>query len=155
MTTGDLLVRRSGVSCEWLDDGAIVANATVLWEPAIILLYNPAHLGNFRTFLFNDLLRRAFQLRGWQVEQVMNLTDVDDKIINKARAQGSSEPDVAAHYEAIHWAQLDRLGILRPHDVPHATQFIPPAVYSIIMFFTAALFGWVVNASRRPHAAVL
>jgi cysteinyl-tRNA synthetase len=44
-------------------------------------VYNPAHLGNFRTFLFNDLLRRTLKLRGWRVHQVMNLTDVDDKII--------------------------------------------------------------------------
>src|SRR6187402_480058 len=48
-------------------------------------VYNPAHLGNFRTFLFEDLMRRVFQLRGWQVRQVMNLTDVDDKIFHRDR----------------------------------------------------------------------
>jgi cysteinyl-tRNA synthetase len=47
-------------------------------------VYNPAHLGNFRTFLFEDLLRRAIALCGWKVQQVMNLTDVDDKIIKRA-----------------------------------------------------------------------
>jgi cysteinyl-tRNA synthetase len=47
-------------------------------------VYNPAHLGNFRTFLFEDLLRRVLRLRGWKVHQVMNLTDVDDKIIKRA-----------------------------------------------------------------------
>jgi cysteinyl-tRNA synthetase len=47
-------------------------------------VYNPAHLGNFRTFLFEDLLRRTIALRGWKVQQVMNLTDVDDKIIKRA-----------------------------------------------------------------------
>jgi cysteinyl-tRNA synthetase len=47
-------------------------------------VYNPAHLGNFRTFLFEDLLRRAIALRGWKVQQVMNLTDVDDNIIKRA-----------------------------------------------------------------------
>ena len=41
-------------------------------------VYNPAHLGNFRTFLFEDLLRRSLKLHGWDVHQVMNLTDVDD-----------------------------------------------------------------------------
>src|SRR5262245_41610318 len=51
-------------------------------------VYNPAHLGNFRTFLFNDLLRRTLKLYGWQVRQVMNLTDVDDKIIKRANEQG-------------------------------------------------------------------
>ncbi|MEP6509370.1 MAG: cysteine--tRNA ligase, partial [Gemmatimonadales bacterium] len=38
-------------------------------------VYNPAHVGNFRTFLFEDLLRRTIRLRGWQVQQIMNLTD--------------------------------------------------------------------------------
>ena len=48
-------------------------------------VYDPAHVGNFRTFLFNDLMRRALRLQGWKVLQVQNLTDVDDKIINRAR----------------------------------------------------------------------
>ncbi|MGI9077848.1 MAG: cysteine--tRNA ligase, partial [Gemmatimonadaceae bacterium] len=50
-------------------------------------VYNPAHLGNFRTFLFEDLLQRTLRLRGWEVKQVMNLTDVDDKIIKRAHEQ--------------------------------------------------------------------
>ena len=54
-------------------------------------VYNPAHLGNFRTFLFEDLMRRVFALRGWQVHQVMNLTDVDDKIIKRARRAGEDD----------------------------------------------------------------
>src|SRR5213593_4394764 len=53
-------------------------------------VYNPAHLGNFRTFLFNDLLRRTLRLRGWRVHQAMNLTDVDDKIIKRANEQGKN-----------------------------------------------------------------
>src|SRR3982751_6888951 len=50
-------------------------------------VYNPAHLGNFRTFLFEDLMRRVLALRGWRGEQVMNLTDVDEKIIKRAKDQ--------------------------------------------------------------------
>src|SRR5512142_896187 len=61
---------------------------TVLLYSCGPTVYNPAHLGNFRTFLFVDLLRRAIRLRGWQVRQVMNLTDVDDKIIRRADEQG-------------------------------------------------------------------
>ena len=53
-------------------------------------VYNPAHLGNFRTFLFEDLMRRVLALRGWKVHQVMNLTDVDDKIIKRAHEQGKT-----------------------------------------------------------------
>ena len=57
-------------------------------------VYNPAHLGNFRTFLFEDLLRRALRLAGWRVQQIMNLTDVDDKIITKAAKNGQSITEV-------------------------------------------------------------
>src|SRR3954462_14023583 len=57
-------------------------------------VYNPAHLGNFRTFLFEDLLRRALRLAGWEVRQVMNLTDVDDKIIRRATEQGKTITEV-------------------------------------------------------------
>ena len=57
-------------------------------------VYNPAHLGNFRTFLFEDLLRRTIRLRGWDVEQVMNITDVDDKIIKRASERGLTIAEV-------------------------------------------------------------
>src|SRR5690349_16470442 len=57
-------------------------------------VYNAAHVGNFRTFLFEDLLRRSLQLAGWRVEQVMNLTDVDDKIIRRAVERGVSIKEV-------------------------------------------------------------
>ncbi len=83
------------------------------------------HVGHARSTLSFDAIRRALEWRGFDVFHVSNVTDVDDKIINKARAQGSTEPEVAARYEAIHWEQLDRLGIQRPHEVPHATAYIP------------------------------
>src|SRR5688572_32983098 len=57
-------------------------------------VYNPAHLGNFRTFLFEDLLRRTLRLKGWNVHQVMNLTDVDDKIIRRAAEKAISIGEV-------------------------------------------------------------
>src|SRR6267143_688599 len=59
-------------------------------------VYRPAHLGNFRTFLFEDLLRRVILLRGWKLVQVMNLTDVDDKIIKAASDQGITISEVTA-----------------------------------------------------------
>src|SRR5437764_8684868 len=65
-------------------------------------VYNPAHLGNFRTFLFNDLLRRAIRLRGWHVRQVMNLTDVDDKIIKRAHEQKKTIRKVTEPITAIY-----------------------------------------------------
>jgi cysteinyl-tRNA synthetase len=88
-------------------------------------VYDVPHVGHARSTLSFDVIRRALVRRGFEVTHVSNVTDVDDKIINKARAEGSTEPEVAARYEAIHWAQLDRLGILRPHETPHATGYIP------------------------------
>src|SRR5690349_16771305 len=74
-------------------------------------VYNPAHLGNFRTFLFNDLLRRAFTLRGWSVRQVMNLTDVDDKIIKRANEQGKTIREVTEPVTQVFFADRDYLRI--------------------------------------------
>ena len=88
-------------------------------------VYDVPHVGHARSALSFDAIRRALEWRGFDVFHVSNVTDVDDKIINKARAEGTSEPEVAARYEKIHWEQLDRLGILRPHEVPHATEYIP------------------------------
>src|SRR6201997_2145489 len=53
-------------------------------------VYDFAHIGNFRTFVFQDILRRFLKLKGFRVNQVMNLTDVDDRIIANAAAQGVS-----------------------------------------------------------------
>ena len=91
-------------------------------------VYNPAHLGNFRTFLFNDLLRRAFQLRGWHVEQVMNLTDVDDKIIKRADSVGKSIREVTEPVTEIFFSDRDFLRIQPAEHYPKATDFIPQMI---------------------------
>ena len=91
-------------------------------------VYNPAHLGNFRTFLFNDLLRRAFRLRGWEVEQVMNLTDVDDKIIKRADSQGKSIREVTEPVTEVFFSDRDFLRIQAAEHYPKATDYIPQMV---------------------------
>ena len=91
-------------------------------------VYNPAHLGNFRTFLFNDLLRRAIQFRGWKVEQVMNLTDVDDKIIKRANEQGKTIAQVTEPVTEIFFADRDYLRIQKAEHYPKATDFIPQMI---------------------------
>ena len=91
-------------------------------------VYNPAHLGNFRTFLFNDLLRRAIRLRGWKVEQVMNLTDVDDKIIKRAFEQGKTIRQVTEPITEIFHADREYLRIEKAEHYPKATDFIPQMV---------------------------
>lgn len=91
-------------------------------------VYDPAHLGNFRTFLFNDLLRRAVRLRGWKVEQVMNLTDVDDKIIKRAHGQGKDLREVTEPISRIFFADRDYLRIEPAEHYPRATDYIPQMV---------------------------
>lgn len=91
-------------------------------------VYNPAHLGNFRTFLFNDLLRRALQLRGWRVEQVMNLTDVDDKIIKRADEQSKRIREITEPVTAVFFADRDYLRIQPAEHYPKATDFIPQMI---------------------------
>ena len=87
-------------------------------------VYDVPHLGHARSALSFDIIRRALEHRGLAVTHVSNITDVDDKIINRARAEGTSEPEVAARYEEAYWDALDRLGVARPHQTPHATAYI-------------------------------
>ena len=91
-------------------------------------VYNPAHLGNFRTFLLGDLTRRVFKLRGWQVHQVMNLTDVDDKIIKRALEQGKTISEVTAPVVEIFHQDREYLRIQPAENYPMATHFIPQMI---------------------------
>jgi cysteinyl-tRNA synthetase len=91
-------------------------------------VYNPAHVGNFRTFLFEDLLRRAIALNGWEVHQVMNLTDVDDKIIKRAEERGMTIGQVTE--PVIETFHNDRrfLRIQDAEEYPRATAHIPEMI---------------------------
>ncbi|HEX4468197.1 MAG TPA: cysteine--tRNA ligase [Gemmatimonadaceae bacterium] len=91
-------------------------------------VYNPAHLGNFRTFLFADLLRRTLRLRGWKVRQVMNLTDVDDKIIRRAAEQGKTIAEVTEPVTEIFFRDRDYLRIEPAEAYPKATDYLPQMV---------------------------
>jgi len=91
-------------------------------------VYNPAHLGNFRTFLFVDLLRRVLRLRGWSVKQVMNLTDVDDKIIKRAAEQGKTIREVTEPVTEIFFQDRDYLRIEPAEVYPKATDYVPQMV---------------------------
>jgi cysteinyl-tRNA synthetase len=91
-------------------------------------VYNPAHLGNFRTFLFEDLMRRAIRLRGWKVEQVMNLTDVDDKIITRATQQGKTIGEVTDPIVTIFHNDRKYLRIEDAEHYPRATAYIPQMI---------------------------
>ena len=91
-------------------------------------VYNPAHLGNFRTFLFADLLRRALRFGGWKVRQVMNLTDVDDKIIKRAVEQNKTITEVTEPVTRVFHADRKYLRIEAAEDYPKATAYIPQMI---------------------------
>jgi cysteinyl-tRNA synthetase len=91
-------------------------------------VYNPAHLGNFRTFLFEDLLRRSLALHGWAVEQVMNLTDVDDKIIKRANERGLTIRQVTDPVVEVFHAHREYLRIQSAEHYPRATDYIPQMI---------------------------
>src|SRR3954466_2072406 len=91
-------------------------------------VYKPAHLGNFRTFLFGDLLRRVVALRGWKNFQVMNLTDVDDKIIKSAAERGVSIRQATEPITEIFHNDRKFLRIQDAELYPKATDHIPEMI---------------------------
>ncbi|MBN2600785.1 MAG: cysteine--tRNA ligase [Candidatus Marinimicrobia bacterium] len=91
-------------------------------------VYNFAHIGNFRAYLFEDILRRYLKFKGYQVTQVMNITDVDDKIIRDANKTGKSIREFTKPYQNAFFEDLDTLGIERAEVYPAATDHVPEMV---------------------------
>ena len=109
-------------------------------------VYSTAHIGNFRSFLFADTLRRYLEYRGYAVHQVMNITDVghlteddradsrgEDKLQKTAEALGWNPYRVARHFEAAFHSDREALGILPAHEYPRATEHIPEMLAQIQM----------------------
>jgi cysteinyl-tRNA synthetase len=95
-------------------------------------VYNEVHIGNLRTFLFEDLLRRTLRYLGYRVVQVMNLTDVDDKTILGAHKAGLSLNDYTAPFIETFLRDLDALHIERSEHFPRATEHIPQIIELIV-----------------------
>ncbi|HEV2273990.1 MAG TPA: cysteine--tRNA ligase, partial [Acidobacteriaceae bacterium] len=91
-------------------------------------VYDYGHIGNFRTFLHVDVLRRFLKHQGVGVRHVMNITDVDDKIIRNAAAAGLPIAEYTAKYEKAFFEDMDALGCERPEIVPRATENIADMV---------------------------
>jgi len=87
-------------------------------------VYSEPHIGNLRTFVTSDLVRRVLEQDGFSVRQVINITDVDDKTIDGARAAGKTLKDFTARYETAFLENLAALNIRRPAALPRATEFI-------------------------------
>ena len=91
-------------------------------------VYSYAHIGNFRTFMFEDLLRRYLKYKGYKVNQVMNITDIDDKIIRDSIKQNKNLQEFTAPFTKAFFEDIETLGIEKADHYPHATEYIPQMV---------------------------
>ncbi len=87
-------------------------------------VYDFAHIGNWRTFVFSDLVRRYLEFKGYAVQHVMNITDVDDKIITKVRESKVPLREFTGKFEAAFFEDLKTLNCQSPHQTPRATEHI-------------------------------
>ena len=91
-------------------------------------VWNFAHIGNFRTFTFGDVLQRYLRYKGYDLTHVMNLTDIDDRIINEAASRDIPIDEFTAPYIQYFWEDFDALGNQRPDVAPRATDHIPEMI---------------------------
>jgi cysteinyl-tRNA synthetase len=91
-------------------------------------VYGPPHLGHGRFSLVFDVLRRYLTWSGLDVTYVSNITDIDDKIIARAAEAGTTPEAVAAENEAVWWTAMEALGVARPDEDPHATDYVEQMV---------------------------
>ena len=91
-------------------------------------VYNYAHIGNLRTYIFEDILRRTLAYGGYKVRHVMNITDVEDKIIRDSQKSGKNIFEFTAPYERAFLEDLEKLGIARAWKYPKATAHVPEMI---------------------------
>ncbi len=94
-------------------------------------VYGPPHIGHGRATLAWDILRRYLEWSGLRVRHVSNITDIDDKIIERAEREGRPWQEITTKCEAVWWKAMDGLGLLRPTDTPHATDYVEQMVEMI------------------------
>ena len=100
-------------------------------------VYGPPHLGHGRATLVYDILRRYLTWTGLSVRLVSNITDIDDKIIDRANKEGRPWADITHKCESVWFEAMGKLGVIRPTDVPHATEYVPSMVDMINTLVTA------------------
>ena len=98
-------------------------------------VYNYAHIGNFRAYMFEDLLRRYIKFCGFKVTQVQNLTDVDDKTIRASIEQGRPLKEYTKTFIDAFFADLAKLNIEPAEHYPAATDYIPEMIVLIEKLF--------------------
>ncbi|MEM1295984.1 MAG: cysteine--tRNA ligase, partial [Verrucomicrobiota bacterium] len=94
-------------------------------------VYGPAHIGNFRTFVLQDILRRVIELSGMKAKHVRNITDVDDKTIRDSQAEGKSLTDFTQQWTKRFHEDCQKLNLLEPHIEPSAVDHIPHQIKMI------------------------
>ena len=94
-------------------------------------VYGPPHLGHGRATLVYDVLRRYLEWRGIEVRLVSNITDIDDKIIDRANRENRPWQDITHKCESVWFDAMGRLGVKRPTDIPHATDYVEQMVHMI------------------------
>lgn len=107
-----------------LEDFQPIENGKVRMYICGPTVWNFAHIGNFRTFIFGDILRRYLKFKGYELTHVMNLTDIDDRIIKEAAARNISIDEFTAPFTQYFLDDSDALGNERPEVMPRATHHI-------------------------------
>jgi cysteinyl-tRNA synthetase len=110
-------------------------------------VYNFIHIGNARPLVFFDVVRRYFEFKGYQVNHTMNFTDVDDKIIDKARAEKTTSQVISEKYTKEYQTDMALLKVLQPHQMPKVTEYIP-AIIKMIEAIIANGYGYVINTGE-------
>jgi cysteinyl-tRNA synthetase len=120
------------------DSAAREVRELALREPGTVSIYlcgptvyGPPHLGHGRATLVYDVLRRYLEWTGLQVRLVSNITDIDDSIINRANRENRPWQDITHKCEAVWFQAMGQLGVARPTDVPHATEYVDEMVAMI------------------------
>ncbi len=99
-------------------------------------VYDFAHIGNWRTFVFADLVRRTLEFSGYDVQHVMNITDIEDKIIKRVRENKTTLREFTGQFETAFLDDLKALGCREPHVKPRATEYIPEIIALIEKLIT-------------------
>src|SRR6266446_3296409 len=102
-------------------------------------VYDFAHIGNWRTFIFGDLVRCYLEFKGYAVQHVMNITDIDDKIIKRVHETKTSLREFTGTFEAAFFDDLKKLNCRRPHRTPRATEHIQGIIGLIEKLITRGL----------------
>ncbi|HXC19488.1 MAG TPA: cysteine--tRNA ligase [Acidimicrobiales bacterium] len=121
---------------------------------------NLPHLGHGRFTLVWDVARRWFTFRGLDVTYVSNITDIEDKIIARSIQEDRTTSEVVATYEALWWEAMDLLGVARPDEAPHATDYVAQMIELISSFLENDLAyvisdGVYLDVSRVPDYGLL